>query len=188
MVNTIVEVIKNLSIPELVYDGLMLLGAMYIFIKLKTVNKNLIQVLNDTEKAYSSTKNEIRIEGDKAIENISRTFNRERHEPIRNNFTKYVAEYIKWSDFITLLPLAGLLGTVLGLVPGLNAVKNSNFDILYSSLSTALTSTAIGLIASILLKIYVAKYPNFNANIIEMKFDQIDREYDIAIGAGRVAK
>ena len=89
---------------------------------------------------------------------------------------------------ISLFPLAGLLGTVVGLIPGLRAVNEGNTDVLSASLSTALISTLIGLIISIILKIYVAYGPSRTAYEIESNFAENDRRYDYALGFGRIAE
>lgn len=185
----IIEFLKNLSGFELIYDGGMLIWAVWIFIMLLAISAKFNAIVEDTKKAYSSTKSETKIDtSGNAVEDISRRFNREKHEPIRAKYTELAVSYIKWTSFISTLPIAGLLGTVIGLIPGLIAVRTSDFDALYSALSTALSSTAIGLFASLILKIYVSAGPDAKLNEIEILFDQIDRRYDIAIGAGNVTR
>ncbi len=181
------EIFRNLSVFEWVYDGAIIIWALIIFISLKSINTAMKEIKEKTAKAYSSAKSETKLNSDgNPVEATSRTFNREKHEPIRAEFIKQAVKYIKWSNLISTLPLAGLLGTVLGLMPGLLAVKEQNFDSLYSSMSTALTSTAVGLIAALLLKIYVSYGPDANINEVELQFDNIDRRYDNAIGLSKL--
>ena len=185
----IAEFVNNLSPFEWIYDGAILLWAIIIFIKLSGVNKQFSGIVKMTNGAYISAKSETKIDASgNSIEDISRKFDREKHEPIRADFTKQEVKYIRWFNFISTLPIAGLLGTVLGLIPGLNAVKLEDMEVMYSALSTALSSTAIGLIASLFLKIYVSAGPDSKLNEVEILFDQIDRRYDIAIGAGKMTK
>lgn len=185
----IVEFIKNLSPFEWFYDGVMLLWSIIIFLKLLGVSRKFSDFVKRTNNAYTDSKKETKLdESGNSIEESTRKFNREKHEPIRADFTKEEVKYIRWANFISTLPIAGLLGTVFGLIPGLNAVKAGDMIVLYSALSTALSSTAIGLIASLFLKIYVSAGPDSKVNEVELLFDQIDRRYDIAIGAGKVTK
>ena len=183
------DLIQNLSPFEWIYDGIMVLGALIIFCGLYSVSRSLKKIMEETERAYSSVKSETRIDArGNTVEDTSRTFNREKHEHIREDFTKLAVKYIIWSNLIPVLTLAGLLGTVFGLIPGLRAVQNQDFGILYSSLSTSLTSTAIGLISSIILKIYASVRPDARVNKVELKFEEIDRRYDIALGVDRISK
>ena len=73
----------------------------------------------------------------------------------------------------------GLLGTITGLIPGLIYVKSGDFDHLYASLSTALTSTFVGLVGSIILKWYVSMKIGKIVNKIDIIFAEIDRLYMI---------
>ncbi len=183
------EFISQLSAFEMIYDGGMIAWALCIFIMLMGVSKRLHDIAVKTEKAYSSAKSETKIDAaGNAVQDVSMTFNREKHEPIRAEFTELAVKYIKWANLISTLTIAGLLGTVIGLIPGLTAVKSQDLEVLYSSLSTALSSTVIGLLAALILKIYVSVGPDSQVNKVEMLFDQIDRRYDIAIGAGKVTK
>ena len=75
---------------------------------------------------------------------------------------------------------------VWGLIPGLSAAQDGNMEKLYSSLSTALTSTFTGLIGTILLKFYVSVWPEKLINRIDMLFEQIDRRTDNAIEMKRI--
>lgn len=180
---------QNLSIFEWIYDGVIVLWALVIFCALSSVSRSLKEIVEKTDRAYSSAKSETRIDASgNTVEGTSRTFNREKHEPIRAEFTKLAVRYIKWSNLIPTLTLLGLLGTVLGLMPGLAAVKEQDFGILYSSLSTSLTSTALGLISSLILKIYASAKPDARVNEVEIQFEEIDRRYDIALGADRISR
>ncbi len=183
------DIIKNMGFWEMFYDLVITGWALGIFWALKSISKKLDRIKENTKMAYSSTKSETRINSyGNAVEDTSITFNREKHEPTRDEFTSIFVKYNKWSNFISTLTILGLLGTVVGLMPGLLAVKSSNLDTLYSSLSTALTSTAIGLSTTLLLKIYVFAGPNAKLNEIELLFDRIDRRYDIAISNNNIIK
>ncbi|MCR5107580.1 MAG: MotA/TolQ/ExbB proton channel family protein [Lachnospiraceae bacterium] len=91
-------------------------------------------------------------------------------EDLREDFDAQNSKYNSWVQTISIFPLLGLLGTILGLVPGLKAVSAGDLEPLYSALSTALFSTFWGLIASILLKLYVDFGPDKTVSDIENKF------------------
>ncbi len=176
----IIELILNLTWWELLIDAIILIFGVALLFKLKKVNKNMIEIKKKSEKAYSSTSsNAMKNDAGNLEKNTKTTFNRQEHEPIRKKFNAENLDFIKYVSLISVLPLMGLLGTVIGLMPGLLAVKEQNFDVLYSSLSTALTSTFIGLLLSIILKIYVSEGPDKVVNGIETDFDEIDRLYEM---------
>lgn len=176
----IFEFIKNLSAFELVYDGLTIVFGISILINLIVVNKHMNEIKERSGNAYNNTVSDVR-KNDKGNLEQSTTviFNRQKHEPIRKDFNKLNIKYTKYISLISVLPLIGLLGTILGLIPGLAAVKEQNFEVLYSSLSTALSSTLIGLLFAIVLKIYASVKPDQMVNAIETDFDEIDRMYEM---------
>lgn len=185
------DFISNMSGFEKGYDIVMIIWAIVIFCALLRVSKNLSKRKEDTNKAYSKAKHETRIDSTGQIfENTSRSFNKEQHEPARAEFVKDAVQYNIWANLISTLPILGLLGTVIGLIPGLIAVKCGNLEVLYSALSTALSSTAIGLLTSLILKIYVSAGPDAKVNTIERYFEEIDRRYvqAEAINSGNMHK
>ena len=187
--NTIAEFLKNMSAFEWCYDGGMILWAVAIFVQLNQTNRALKETSEKTEKSYRSTRGETKVDLEGNLnQGTSRVFDREKHEPVRNQFTDQTVKYVKWGNLISTLPLLGLLGTVLGLIPGLTAVKAQDFDTLYSALSTALSSTVVGLVASLVLKIYASVGPDAAVNRIRIRFEEIDRMYETAIGMGRIDK
>ncbi|MCR4651306.1 MAG: MotA/TolQ/ExbB proton channel family protein [Lachnospiraceae bacterium] len=185
----VIDFLKNMSAFEWIFDGLILIWSVTIIKKLSEVKNHLFKIEKDTDKAYQSTKGEVSVDVEGNIDRpVSHKFNKRKHDPVRKEFSEQVVKYIKWAGFISTLPLAGLLGTVLGLIPGLMAVKDQNFDALYSSLSTALSSTVIGLVASLVLKIYASTGPDAQLNKVELLFDEIDRLYDEAISLENIKK
>lgn len=98
----------------------------------------------------------------------------------RKEFNEVQAKYNSWTQMITIFPLLGLLGTVLGMMPGLSEMASSGkIDILYSSLSVALTSTFFGLVASIVLKFVVSFAVDSLVDKIEAIFAEYDRQLNV---------
>ena len=87
----------------------------------------------------------------------------------RDRYEKVYAVYAVASQCIALFPLAGILGTVLGLFLS----DLTNVDSLVSGLSVALRTTIAGLIASILLKI-IEQVSNYQIQRIEAEFEKAD--------------
>ncbi|WP_026507162.1 MotA/TolQ/ExbB proton channel family protein [Butyrivibrio sp. MC2013] len=186
----IITFIKQLSLIEIIIDALMIMGAIVIFNKLKKVNKELKSISKDSEKAYNSTSSEIRLDAKGDLSRQSETrISRDKFEPIRRRFNEQLVEFIRWSNLISVLPMAGLLGTVWGLISGL-AVSGAeeSFTHLYASLSMALSSTLVGLVASLILKIYVYSSPERSVNEIEIHFEEIDRLFNNAIDLNNLIK
>ena len=171
---------SNLNILEIIINvGIAAFGA-WIFANLIIVYGRMKDIKERSGNAYNSTSSWARKNDKGNLEqNTTVTFERQKHEPLRKEFNKHYITYLKYTSLISVLPLLGLLGTILGLIPGLSAVKEQNFEVLYTSLSTALTSTMIGLAFSIFLKVYAARKPDQMVNAIETDFDEIDRLYEM---------
>ena len=183
------ELISGMTAFEIGYDVFIIAFAMYIFWGLVKIYKEMKQTDEKTEAAYKKTLKETMVDKNGNLKTISSTeLDKEKHEPIRKEFNKQSVEYTKFVSLISILPLLGLLGTVLGLMPGLSAAKSGNTDVLYASLSTALTSTFTGLLGTILLKLYVSTKPEKIANRIEILFEEIDRRTDNALELRKIDK
>lgn len=170
----------NLSVLEWIYNFVIIVVGGDILINLMMIHSKMKDIKDRSGNAYNSTSSWARKNDKGNLEQSTTvTFERQKHEPLRKEFNKHYITYLKYTSLISVLPLLGLLGTILGLIPGLSAVKEQNFEVLYTSLSTALTSTMIGLAFSIFLKIYAARKPDQMVNAIETDFDEIDRLYEM---------
>ena len=87
---------------------------------------------------------------------------------------------------ISIFPMLGMLGTVFGLMPALQEVRDGIFDKLYDSMSTALLTTVAGLCCAIVLKLYVAKKTSRISYEIESTFDETDRQYNMLLNFSRI--
>ena len=101
----------------------------------------------------------------------------EKMDKVREKYNQNFSEYQSKAQLISILPLMGLLGTIVGLIPGLSAVQEQDFSVLYSSLSTALYSTLFGLVFSIILKGIVSSHSKTMSSI-EDYFEDNERKYN----------
>ena len=101
----------------------------------------------------------------------------EKMDKVREKYNQNFSEYQSKAQLISILPLMGLLGTIVGLIPGLSAVQAQDFSVLYSALSTALYSTLFGLVFSIILKGIVSSHSKTMSSI-EDYFEDNERKYN----------
>ncbi len=90
-------------------------------------------------------------------------------EELKNNkeeYFKQYAAYVSASQMIAIFPLLGILGTVFGLASTGNMESVST---MLDGLTMALWTTIVGLIASIILKLYDSMAPGKMVNLIEAK-------------------
>ena len=152
----------------------------FLGFELSRVKKEMIKINTAVESAHKTTIGKIMRNSRGNIESgFSTEIDRDALVPLRKNFNEQVVRFYSWANLISILPLLGLLGTVFGLIPGLGAVKNGDFDVLYTSLSTALLSTFWGLICVIILKIYVSLSPGKLIDKVEAGLAEIDRLYEM---------
>ncbi|MCR5294740.1 MAG: MotA/TolQ/ExbB proton channel family protein [Lachnospiraceae bacterium] len=88
-------------------------------------------------------------------------------EEIRRDFNTAYADYVRNGQLTALLPLCGILGTVIGLIA---SSGTSDITGLMAGLGTAMWTTAAGLVLSILLK-------GFDAWSIGRKVNEIDADF-----------
>jgi biopolymer transport protein ExbB/TolQ len=176
----VLEFLKSLGILEIFFDAVIVIIALVIRSNLGKAGKKMQDISEQVDKAYKDTTGNYK---KNSRGNLERTtteeIERDDHEPLRAKFNAQYVEYNAHANMISVLPLLGLLGTVMGLIPGLMWVKSGDFDHLYSSLSTALTSTWVGLVTSIWLKSYVSLKIGKVVNKVEIGFAEIDRLYEI---------
>lgn len=169
----------SLNLETVILDlGIIIFGVV-VFLKMTHYSGIFKKIKKDTYVKFEETRNEATIArgtGNVGYEVIQK-FNVQRMDDVRKNFNEESAHYISWVQTISLFPLLGLLGTVIGLLRGLGSLTDQNFDVLYSSLSTALSSTLIGILCAIVLKIVATFGPSRIANEIEDTLVENDREY-----------
>ena len=85
----------------------------------------------------------------------------------KEEYLKQYAAYVSASQMIAIFPLLGILGTVIGLA---STGKMESVDIMLQGLTTALWTTIVGIVASIVLKLYDSMAPGKLVNLIEAKF------------------
>ncbi len=179
-----------MSLFEWIYNIAIGLFGLYVLFRLTGVNKRFSELEKKSSGIYRQTKGKFKIDPNSfsAGYDVRNDLDSEAMDKIREDFNAESTTYYSHVQLISLFPLAGLLGTVIGLMPGLRAVQNEDFSLLYTSLSTALSSTMVGLVASIILKLYVANGPSKVMNDIENNLEENDRKLNYAVGFQKIAE
>ena len=172
-----------------VFNALIAGFGVFVLIGISSAHKRMLDNRDEARNVYETIKGKPVVDIASGMMGMSAVteFQPENMDYIREKYNKNSTMYFKWTQMISIFPLMGLLGTVIGLIPGLNAVRDGQFDLLYTSLSTALYSTLIGLICSIVLKLITASYSSTISDI-EDYFEENDRKYNMALNLNRVKK
>ncbi len=97
-------------------------------------------------------------------------------------FNKDCALHSVFSQLIPVFPLLGILGTVAGLMLGVNAASaaNAGNDAIMAALKPALSSTLFGLIFAILLKVIDAVFPSRVIEDVDVMLEDYGKKLDLA--------
>lgn len=165
------------SVLNIVLCVLMFAAAVLLFYKLRDIRRQLREVLEafDQIKTVTTDAYEEYLEEDgspvikRARQSV--TYDRDKLESNRDAYDRSYADYVAYTQMIAIFPLLGILGTVLGLVM---QSGNSSIEDLVASLGLALWTTLTGLVASIILKFYDARYLGWSINTIDAEFARAD--------------
>ena len=89
----------------------------------------------------------------------------------RGNFSTAYANYVTCGQLTSLLPLLGIFGTVAGLIM---SSGSTDMGQMVAGLGTAMWTTLLGLIFSIVLKFFDAVWLGRLVNLIDAKFNEAD--------------
>ena len=101
------------------------------------------------------------------------------------DFNEVCSVYNVLAQFIPLFPLFGLLGTVSGLML---QVATEDIEMIFASLDLALSSTWVGLIFAIGLKILVALTSTRIINDVEIMLDDYDKNFNDIIAQRNISE
>lgn len=150
----------------------------FCFFALRDSRKHFASVLKDVRSARKDvTEWGQNLDPDMSIEEkmtIRTTFDSVKLENARTEFDKIYSEYVCWSQMVPLFSSLGLLGTVLGLI--LSSTGDIEIESLMSSLGLAMWTTLIGLICTIVLKVFDAVGPGRVINDIEAAFARVNEK------------
>ena len=170
-------------------NAVIILGGFVVLFALNTAHGRIRKNKEEARKLYNTVKGKPIVDiSNGMMSTLEETaYGPEKMDAVREKYNENSTAYFAWTQTISIFPRAGLLGTVIGIIPGLGAINQGaeGMDILYSSLSTALYSTLFGLIWSIILKAVVA-YQSHTISDIEDYFEEDDRKYNMALNLKRV--
>ena len=101
------------------------------------------------------------------------------------DFNQVCSVYNVLAQFIPLFPLFGLLGTVSGLML---QVASQDIEMMFVSLDLALSSTWVGLIFAIGLKVLVALTSTRIINDVEIMLDDYDRNFNDIVAQRNISE
>ena len=118
------------------------------------------------------------------VQNVSYSRLRNEADDLRVTFGKRSAGHFVVSQLIPIFPLLGILGTVAGLILGLQ----EGLDRIQEGLSTAMNTTLWGLVFAIILKIFDTLGPARLVYTIEDDLEEYERKYKDAVDMERYAE
>ena len=151
----------------------------YLIVTLVSIHKNMKDNQMEARNVYNITRGKSAFDLASGAVGYSAevSLDYEKMDKVREKYNQNISDYQSKAQLISILPLMGLMGTIVGLIPGLSAVQNQDFSVLYQSLSTALYSTLFGLIFSIILKGIVSSHSKTMSSI-EDYFEDNERKYN----------
>ena len=166
-----------------IYNGFILIFAIYVFHGLWSCSIEFKKILDNFNNGSIVEKRTVKLNNEQSINFDDNSVVRRTHlaedvnyhiielERNKNSFFEQYAKYVMHSQYISLFPFFGILGTVWGLFSSASA---NAIGELIAGLSTALSTTIVGLFASIILKYFDSTYPGKRVNEIEAKFEIAD--------------
>lgn len=163
------------------------IGFVGVFVLLSIVVKNA--QLKKIKKKVESTSVSVIEEVDNASNNsieteavIKKSTNFKAIDNILKEYNELSAKLNSDIQMISLFPMAGLLGTVWGLM---SAMRDSVNTLDINQLGLALSTTFTGLICAMFLKAVATKFSIKEMEIIENKIAEADRKYNQLISRGK---
>ncbi len=183
----ILESIMGQSVSGWIIDALIIVFGLWVAIRLSSLHKEVKDVHEEAKKNSESVKGEdiYNMATGMMQYTVKSKYDPASMDSVRSKYNELSGRIHAWSQTISIFPLLGLLGTVMGIIPGLASTANGDFTALQSQLSVALYSTFIGLIFSILLKGQVANYSKTFSDVEDF-FEEFDRKYNLALNYQRV--
>lgn len=171
-----------------VINWVIIIAFAYTLARLSIVTNGMKNILRRINDVYREVSNEVGINARSGAVGNYRYVEIDNRavDSARDDFNKAGSSYISYTQLIPVFPLLGLFGTICGLLPGLSQMTTNDMTGLYGSLSVALVSTFFGLIASIILKLYIALKSSRIINDIECQLVEIDRKYENLLNNNKI--
>ena len=183
----ILESIMGQGVSGWIIDAVIIVLGLWVAIRLSSLHKEVKDVHEEAKKNSESVKGEdiYNMATGMMEYTVKSKYDPASMDSVRSKYNELSGRIHAWSQTISIFPLLGLLGTVMGIIPGLASTANGDFTALQSQLSVALYSTFIGLIFSIFLKGQVANYSKTFSDVEDF-FEEFDRKYNLALNYQRV--
>lgn len=153
-----------------------------VFVLVEILNKQgkLSEIRQGLEALRNRRRDKISVDADNRVfrTSVSEPVSFDEIIALRKKYDEISPKYYTYVQLISIFPLLGLVGTVMSLIPGIDV---NNMEGIASQLGLALTSTLLGLIVSIVLKLIVAFGTSRQVEAIENNLEQLDRELNNAI-------
>ncbi len=171
------QIISIIINPVILIGGvLVLIGMIFLGIKGNDLYNKADEKTYGTKTRMSVNRKTLaRKQRDVATRNI------EDVDELWEEFNKLSSSYLSWSHMIPIFPLLGILGTVAGLIIQADAMEA---DVILSGLNTALSSTLLGTIIAIVLKVVEAVFTLRKVTDVEFLLNDQERKYDDAVKMG----
>ena len=149
-------------------SGIVVLGS-FMSVNAKTQDLKTLM-----EKEKKSNQNGTKKVGNASYQEAGDVYDLEKMIKHRRTFNEFKVDYMTAEQIIPIIPLMGLLGTVIGLIPMLSEGGEKS-----QSLGTAMYTTVVGLVVAIVLKFIDANKISKTINEMEMEFEQFDYTYQM---------
>ncbi len=102
----------------------------------------------------------------------------------KEEYDRLCTRYNTWTELIPVFPLAGIFGTVTGLI--MQVSGGIDAKAMLDSLGVAMTSTWIALVVTIVLKIYVAADTSRKLYLCDVDYESYVRHKEDSYKSGRI--
>ena len=170
---------------ETIWDVLIGLAGVYFLLRILIQNKGLKKLKKDVDSCTKTVTEEVdraTFDGIETEAVIRKNTDFKAIDTLLKKYNELSAKLNADIQLISLFPMAGLLGTVWGLM---SAMKDSANKLDLNSLSLALSTTLVGLICAMILKFIATKCSIKEMEIIENKLSEADRKYNQLISRGK---
>lgn len=153
-------------------------------------NKTLKNISQKVKECYTITEKEVKEASINSIKRkriIEESENFDAIDVIRKEYNEISAKVEASIQMISLFPMLGLLGTVIGIIMAMNNVASSKEPASMGEFGIALWTTVAGLVCAMVLKSIAIKSSMKYMDEIEAALYESDRRYNMLISRGKIS-